>query len=124
MRVAAESREPDETSSHPPGLVADSGGPVIHSMTNRRKGITFYVLTLTMALSVALLGPDSNGQLQILNMLTPTIAVLAMLLVLTPDGYRRAGWAGLALHRPDGAAGRWRCSCQWLSSARRTAPPG
>jgi uncharacterized protein len=73
---------------------------VIHSMTNRQKGITFYVLTLTMAVCVALFGPDNDGQLQILNMLTPTIGVLAMLLVLTPDGYRRAGWAQLALHRP------------------------
>jgi uncharacterized protein len=73
---------------------------VIDSMTNRQKGITFYVLTLTMAVSVALFGPDNDGQLQILNMLTPTIGVLVMLLVLTPDGYRRAGWAQLTLHRP------------------------
>jgi len=31
---------------------------------------------------------------------TPTIGVLLLLLVLTPDGYHRAGWAQLALHRP------------------------
>jgi membrane protease YdiL (CAAX protease family) len=73
---------------------------VIDSMTNRQKGVTFYVLTLFMAVSVALFGPDEDGPLQILSMVTPTIGVLVMLLVLTPDGYRRAGWSRLALHRP------------------------
>ena len=73
---------------------------MIRSMTNRQKGVTFYLLTLAMAVAVALVGPDDDDQLQILNMLTPTIGVLLLLLVLTPDGYHRAGWAQLALHRP------------------------
>ncbi len=73
---------------------------MIDSMTDRQKGVIFYVLTLIMAVAVALLGPDDDDLLQILNMATPTIGVLLMLLVLTPDGYRRAGWAQLALHRP------------------------
>ena len=32
--------------------------------------------------------------------MTPTVGVLLLLLVLTPDGYHRAGWAQLALNRP------------------------
>jgi membrane protease YdiL (CAAX protease family) len=69
-------------------------------MTNGQKAITFYALTVAMAVSVSLWGPDNDGLLQILTMLTPTIGVLLMLLVLTPDGYRRGGWSQLALHRP------------------------
>ena len=50
-----------------------------------------------MALLVALFGP--TGPIQILNMLTVTAGVLLMLLVITPDGYLKAGWAQLGLHR-------------------------
>ena len=70
---------------------------MINSMTDRQKGVIFYVLTLIMAVAVAQLGPNDDDLLQILNMLTPTVGVLLLLLVLTPDGYRRAGWAQ-ALH--------------------------
>jgi membrane protease YdiL (CAAX protease family) len=73
---------------------------MFRSMSNLQKGVLFYALSLIMAVAVALLGPDDDDLLQILNMLTPTVAVLLMLLVLTPDGYHRAGWAQLALHRP------------------------
>ena len=69
-------------------------------LSNWQKGVIFYVLTLIMAVAVVIFGPDSDGQLQILNMLTPTVGVLLLLLVVTPDGYNRSGWAGLALHRP------------------------
>ena len=69
-------------------------------LSNWQKGVIFYVLTLIMAVAVVIFGPDSNGRLQILNMLTPTVGVLLLLLVVTPDGYHRSGWAGLALHRP------------------------
>ena len=73
---------------------------MIKSMTDRQKGVIFYILTLTMAVAVAQFAPGDDGQLQILNMATPTIGVLVLLLVLTPDGYQRNGWAQLALHRP------------------------
>jgi membrane protease YdiL (CAAX protease family) len=73
------------------------------SLTERQKGVTYYLLTLTMAILVATLGPTGgpgdSDRLQILNMLTATAGVLLMLLVVTRDGYRRAGWAQLALHR-------------------------
>jgi len=73
---------------------------MIKPMSDRQTGVLFYILTLTMAVAVAQLGPGDDGQLQILNMVTPTIGVLLLLLVLTLDGYSRAGWAQLALHRP------------------------
>jgi membrane protease YdiL (CAAX protease family) len=63
-----------------------------------QKGATFYLITLGLALLVALFGPTGAGAIQILNMLTATAGVLLMLLVITPDGYRRAGWAELGLH--------------------------
>src|SRR5687767_15405804 len=56
-----------------------------------------------MAVLVALFGPTGTDAIQILNMLTVTAGVLLMLLVITPDGYHRAGWAQLGLHR-----GGWR----------------
>jgi CAAX protease family protein len=73
---------------------------MLRSLSNWQKGVIFYVLTLIMAIAVVIFGPDREGPLQILNMLTPTVGVLLLLLVVTPDGYSRAGWAGLALHRP------------------------
>jgi CAAX protease family protein len=73
---------------------------MLRSLANWQKGVIFYVLTMIMALAVVIFGPDREGPLQILNMLTPTVGVLLMLLVVTPDGYHRSGWAGLALHRP------------------------
>jgi hypothetical protein len=73
------------------------------SLTERQKGVTYYLLTLAMAILVATFGPTGGpgeaDRLQILNMLTATAGVLLMLLVVTRDGYRRAGWAQLALHR-------------------------
>jgi uncharacterized protein len=73
---------------------------MIRSLSGQQKAVIFYVLTLAMALAVALLPVNNDDQHQILNMLTPTIGVLVLLLVLTPDGYHRAGWLQLALHRP------------------------
>ena len=70
---------------------------MIRSLTELQKGWIFYLITLGLALLVALFGP--TGPIQILNMLTVTAGVLLMLLVITPDGYHKAGWAQLGLHR-------------------------
>ena len=77
---------------------------MFRSLSNWQKGVIFYVLTLIMALAVVTFGPDRGGPLQILNMLTPTVGVLLLLLVVTPDGYQpgRLGWFGSA---PAGMAG-------------------
>jgi uncharacterized protein len=72
---------------------------VIRSLTELHKGWIFYVIALALALLVALVGPTGTDAIQIFNMLTVTVAVLVMLLVITPDGYHKAGWAQLALHR-------------------------
>jgi membrane protease YdiL (CAAX protease family) len=72
---------------------------VIRSLTEMQKGATFYLITLGLALLVALFGPNDANTIQILNMLTATAGVLLMLLVITPDGYHRAGWVELGLHR-------------------------
>jgi uncharacterized protein len=72
---------------------------VLRSLTEVQKGVTFYLITLGMAVLVALFGPTGTDAIQILNMLTVTAGVLLMLLVITPDGYHRAGWAQLGLQR-------------------------
>jgi uncharacterized protein len=68
------------------------------TLSEIQKGATFYVITLGMAVLMALFGPTGGDGIQILNMLTATVGVLLMLLVVTPDGYHRAGWAQLGLH--------------------------
>ena len=72
---------------------------MLRSLTEVQKGATFYLITLGMAVLVALFGPTGTDAIQILNMLTATAGVLLMLLVITPDGYHKAGWAQLGLHR-------------------------
>ena len=72
---------------------------MVRSLTEVQKGWTFYLITLGMALLVALFGPTGTDAIQILNMLTVTAGVLLMLLVITPDGYHKAGWAQLGLQR-------------------------
>jgi membrane protease YdiL (CAAX protease family) len=68
-------------------------------LSELNKAWIFYGLTFSMATLVALQAPTLGEGALILSMFTPTIAVLLMLLVITRDGYRRAGWADLGLHR-------------------------
>ena len=70
---------------------------MIRSLTEVQKGRIFYLITLGLAMLVALFGPTGTDAIQTLNMLTVTAGVLLMLLVVTPDGYHRAGWAQLGL---------------------------
>jgi len=76
------------------------GDSMFRSLTERQKAATFYLITLGMAVLVALFGPADDTGIQLLSMFTATAGVLLMLLVITRDGYHRAGWAQLALHRP------------------------
>ena len=71
---------------------------MFRTLTDMQKGATFYVITLGLAVLLALFGPTGSDSIQIRNMLTATAGVLLMLLVVTPDGYHRAGWAQLGLH--------------------------
>lgn len=53
-------------------------------------------LAIITATQAARVGADGAG---IMNMATALVAVLLMLLVVTRDGYRKAGWQALGLHR-------------------------
>ncbi len=59
-----------------------------------RSAAVFYVLSLAMVTGLALAGAGTFAAAT-----TPLIAVLLMLLVVTREGWRRSGWAGLGLHR-------------------------
>ncbi len=48
-------------------------------MSRRQQAAACYALALGLAVAVALLGPDADGGMQILTMLTPSIAVLVMM---------------------------------------------
>jgi membrane protease YdiL (CAAX protease family) len=74
------------------------------TLNRLQKAATFYGLALALAVVVALAVPDTSDGALALTMFTPLIAVLLMLLVVTPDGRSRAGWAALGLHR---AGLRW-----------------
>jgi membrane protease YdiL (CAAX protease family) len=68
-------------------------------LTERAKATVFYAIALVLALVVAI-APIPDDPKPLLTMFVPAIAVLVMLLVVTRDGYSRAGWADLGLHRP------------------------
>jgi uncharacterized protein len=62
------------------------------------KGLTFYGIVFALIVGVTFVPLDGDTLLKV-AMLMPTMAVLLMLLVVTRDGYSRAGWASLGLHR-------------------------
>jgi uncharacterized protein len=62
------------------------------------KGLTFYGIVFVLIVGVTFVPLDGDTLLKF-AMLTPSMAVLLMLLVVTRDGYSRAGWASLGLHR-------------------------
>jgi membrane protease YdiL (CAAX protease family) len=68
-------------------------------LTRIQKAVTFYAIALGAALVVALVMPDTSDGGLVVTMMTPLVAVLVMLLVVTPDGRSKAGWAALGLHR-------------------------
>jgi uncharacterized protein len=62
------------------------------------KGLTFYGIVFALVVGITFVPLDGDTMLK-LAMLLPTLAVLLMLLVVTRDGYSRAGWTSLGLHR-------------------------
>jgi uncharacterized protein len=68
-------------------------------LTDLTKAFIFYGFAFTLTLILALLPPSLGEIVLLLAMFTPLIAVLLMLLVVTRDGYSKAGWASLGLHR-------------------------
>lgn len=67
-------------------------------LTDLTKAFIFYGLAFTLTLIVAPLSSLGEGVL-LLAMFTPLISLLLMLLVVTRDGYSKAGWASLGLQR-------------------------
>jgi membrane protease YdiL (CAAX protease family) len=67
-------------------------------MSDLTKAVAFYAITFALALAVTFL-PGEGNTLPLLSMLAPIAAVLLVQFVVTRDGYSRAGWAVLGLHR-------------------------
>ena len=68
-------------------------------LADSSKAVLFYTLAFTLTFAVSLLSPLLGDMTVLLHMFTPALAVLLMLLVITRDGYTRAGWAALGLGR-------------------------
>jgi membrane protease YdiL (CAAX protease family) len=63
------------------------------------KGLTFYGIVFALVVGIAFVPLDGHTML-LVAMFMPTVSVLLMLFVVTRDGFSRAGWASLGLHRP------------------------
>jgi uncharacterized protein len=72
---------------------------VFTNLTNSAKAFLFYVFAFGLTVTVSLLYPLLGEITPYIHMYTPTLAVVIMMLVVTRDGYSKAGWATLGLHR-------------------------
>jgi uncharacterized protein len=70
------------------------------NLTNSAKAFLFFIIAFGLTMTVSLLYPLLGEITPLIHMYTPTLAVLIMMLVVTRDGYSKAGWASLGLHRP------------------------
>jgi hypothetical protein len=68
------------------------------NLSDLTKAMIYYALAFGLGLTVTLVMPPTT-LLAVAFMWTPTIAVLLMQFVITRDGYSRASWAKLGLHR-------------------------
>src|SRR5215212_6573201 len=68
-------------------------------LTTSAKALLFFAIALGLTLTVSLLAPLLGEATPLVHMFTPLLAVLLMLLLVTRDGYTKAGWAALGLHR-------------------------
>jgi uncharacterized protein len=69
------------------------------NLTDSAKALLFYVFAFGLTVTVSLLYPILGAIIGYIHMYTPTLAALFMMLVITRDGYSKAGWATLGLHR-------------------------
>jgi membrane protease YdiL (CAAX protease family) len=76
---------------------------VFTKLTDTNKAAIFTVLVLCLAVGAALLirflSISSDPIIFSVWSITPTLATLIMLLVVTQDGYSKEGWKSLGLHR-------------------------
>src|SRR5690242_16027678 len=68
-------------------------------LTDSAKAFLFYVFAFGLTVTVSLLYPILGDISGYIHMFTPTLAVLFMMLILIRDGYAKASWATLGLHR-------------------------
>lgn len=68
-------------------------------LSDLTKAIWFYIIAFGLVLSASLLARQLNTDPGLAIMFTPLIAVLLMFFVVTRDGYSKAGWLSLGLHR-------------------------
>src|SRR5215212_4868112 len=74
------------------------------NLTNSAKAFVFFMIAFGLTVTVSLLYPLLGQLTAYMHMFTPMLSVLIMMLVVTRDGYSKAGWATLGLHR---AGLRW-----------------
>jgi len=68
---------------------------MFQSLKDSSKVIIFTALVLLLAITFSLI-PGMNS---FIYMMTPTLAVLIMMLLVTRDGYKKEGWKMLGLHK-------------------------
>jgi membrane protease YdiL (CAAX protease family) len=68
------------------------------NLTNSAKASVFFIIAFGLTVTVSLL-PFLGKITGIIHMFTPMLSALIMMLVVTRDGYSKAGWATLGLHR-------------------------
>jgi len=73
---------------------------MFRNLSDLVKAGTFYALAFGLALAVAFMSQSLGEGVLLISMFTPLMAVLLMFFVVTRDGYSRAGWLSLGLHRP------------------------
>jgi membrane protease YdiL (CAAX protease family) len=74
------------------------------NLTNSAKAVLFFAIAFGLTVTVSLLAPLLGDMTVFIHMFTPTLSVVILMLVVTRDGYTKAGWAVLGLHR---AGLRW-----------------
>jgi len=77
---------------------------LLTNLTNSAKAFLFFAIAFGLTVTVSLLAPLLGDMTGFIHMFTPAGSVLIMMLVVTRDGYTKAGWATLGLHR---AGLRW-----------------
>lgn len=72
---------------------------MFRNLSDPVKAVSFYALAFGLALAVTFLSPRLGEGVLLISMFTPLMAVLIMFFVVTRDGYSKAGWLSLGLHR-------------------------
>src|SRR6266508_5034630 len=71
---------------------------MFRNLTDGAKAAIYYARALGLGFATLTLAPVAGALITVIYMFTPLLAVLLMLLLVTRDGYTKAGWAMLGLH--------------------------